>query len=70
MLVTPRNRSEHGAIALDHRAMLEREQPDRVFAITDYAPEVGLRHPDLLTHGAQAGCDAWIAGPPLARHDD
>lgn len=48
----------------DHREMLEKEQPDAVFIITNYDEQGDPRYPGLAIDCMRAGAHTWIEKPP------
>ncbi|HEV7214460.1 MAG TPA: Gfo/Idh/MocA family oxidoreductase [Chloroflexota bacterium] len=49
-----------------HTAMLEQEQLDAVFVVTNYDEQSRPRYPQLACDVMQAGAHAWIEKPPAA----
>ncbi len=50
----------------DHRKMLEKEQPEVVFIVTNYDEHFRPRYPLLAIESMNAGAHAWIEKPPAA----
>ncbi len=50
----------------DYREMLDREQLDCVFVVTNYDEAGHPRYPQIATDAMRAGCHAWIEKPPAA----
>lgn len=50
----------------DYHAMLQREQLDAVFVVTNYDQAGRLRYPPIAIDCLQAGCHVWIEKPPAA----
>ncbi len=63
---------QFGAVASyrDHRQMLEREQLDAVFIVTNYDEHGRPRYPQLAIDALRAGACAWIEKPPAATVDE
>jgi predicted dehydrogenase len=55
-----------GAWYPDHRPMLEREQLDVVFAVTNYDERGHPRYPQIAVDAMRAGACVWIEKPPAA----
>lgn len=50
----------------DHHAMLEKEQLDAVFVVTNYDQAGRPRYPQITIDCLEAGCHVWIEKPPAA----
>lgn len=50
----------------DYREMLERDELDCVFVVTNYDEHGHPRYPQIATDAMRAGCHVWIEKPPAA----
>ncbi len=57
------------AFYTNHREMLEKEQPEVVFVVTNYDEQGQPRYPGLACDIMQAGAHAWIEKPPASSPD-
>ncbi len=58
------------AVYADYREMLERENLDAVFVITNYDEHGKPRYPKIAIDAMQAGVHAWIEKPPAASREE
>ena len=51
----------------NHQEMLEKEELDAVFIVTNYDAEARPRYPKLAIKAMNAGCHVWMEKPPASR---
>lgn len=54
----------------DYREMLDREELDCIFVVTNYDERGHPRYPQIAADAMRAGCHAWIEKPPAANLEE